>query len=64
MKKEKIKYLEKQGAGKLDRSPTRTPWEVYQTLLPVEGSGHGKRVAKRKDILRKKLEGTRKKWSS
>lgn len=42
----------------------RTPWEIYQSLQPTEGSGHGKRVAKSKDILRKKFEGMRKKWSS
>jgi Arc/MetJ-type ribon-helix-helix transcriptional regulator len=42
----------------------RTPWEIYQSLQPIEGSGHGKRAAKSKEILKKKFEGMRKKWSS
>ena len=41
----------------------RTPWEIYQSLRPIEGSGHDKRVAKSREILKKKFEGMRKTWS-
>jgi hypothetical protein len=41
----------------------RTPWEIYQSLQPIGGSGHGQRVAKGKEIMRKALEEKRKKWS-
>ncbi len=41
----------------------RTPWEIYQSLQPIGGSGHGRRVAKGKEIMHKALEEKRKKWS-
>lgn len=42
----------------------QTPWEVYQSVHETGGSGHGKRLAKSKDILKSKLEAMRKSWSS
>ena len=50
--------------AKVVEEKKRTPWEIYQSLQPIEGSGHGKRIAKSKKILKKKFEGMRKKWSS
>jgi Arc/MetJ-type ribon-helix-helix transcriptional regulator len=41
----------------------RTPWEIYQSLQPIEGSGHGHRVKNAKEILKARLEEKRKKWS-
>lgn len=40
-----------------------TPWETYQAIHTSGGSGHGKRVLRRKEILKDKLEAKRKKWS-
>ena len=50
--------------AKIVEKKQRTPWEIYQSLQPIEGSGHGKRVEKGKEILKKKFEDMRKKWSS
>jgi len=33
----------------------RTPWDIYQALQPIEGSGHGKWIAQSRETLRKKL---------
>ncbi|MBI4652149.1 hypothetical protein HY745_12925 [Candidatus Desantisbacteria bacterium] len=42
----------------------KTTWQIYQSVHKPGGSNHGKRVLMQKEILRKKLEGKRKKWSS
>lgn len=41
----------------------RTPWEIYQSLQPIGGSGHGSRVKNGKKIMTANLEEKRKKWS-
>ncbi len=41
----------------------RTPWEIYQSLQPIGGSGHGSRVKDGKKIMTAALEEKRKKWS-
>ncbi len=41
----------------------RSPWEIYQSLQPIGGSGHGHRVSKGKEIMKKRLEDKRRKWS-
>ena len=41
----------------------RTPWEIYRSLQPIEGSGHGNRISNGKQILKVQLEEKRKKWS-
>lgn len=41
----------------------RTPWEIYQSLQPIEGSGHGNRIKNAKKILKTRLEEKREKWS-
>lgn len=41
----------------------KTPWEIYEPIHAAGGSGHGKRVSMRKEILKTKLETKRKKWS-
>jgi predicted DNA-binding protein len=42
----------------------RTAWEIYESVHAPGGSGHGKRVAGSKQILKKKFEAMRKTWSS
>lgn len=63
-KSELVRESIREYCAKVVEEKKRTPWEVYQSLQPIEGSGHGKRIAKSKDILKKKFEGMRKKWSS
>lgn len=41
----------------------KTPWEIYEPVHSAGGSGHGKRLLMQKEILGKKLEAKRKKWS-
>ena len=41
----------------------RTPWEIYQSLQQIGGSGHGCRVKNGKKIMAANLEEKRKKWS-
>ncbi len=41
----------------------KTPWEIYQSLQPIGGSGHGRRVKDGKKIMAAHLEEKRKKWS-
>ncbi len=49
---------------KIIEEKKRTPWDIYQSIHKAGGSSHGKRVLMSKEILRKKLEETRKRWSS
>ena len=50
--------------GRIVEQKQRPPREIYQLLQPIGGSGHGQRVGKSKEILKKKFEDMRKKWSS
>lgn len=49
---------------KIIEEKKRTPWDIYQSIHKAGGSGYGKRVLMSREILRKKLEETRKRWSS
>ena len=48
---------------KIIEEKKRTPWDIYQSIHRPGGSGHGKRVLMSKEILKKKIEESRKKWS-
>ncbi len=50
--------------AKIVEEQKRTPWEIYESIHAEGGSGHGKRVAKSRDILKKKFEAMRRTWSS
>jgi hypothetical protein len=67
MKDRKHKIVEKfkqAACTSIVEGKKRSPWEIYQSLQPVGGSGYGKRVAKSKEILKKKFEDMRKKWTA
>jgi hypothetical protein len=67
MKDRKHKIVEKSkqpACTSIVEEKKRSPWEICQSLQPIGGSGHGKRVAKSKEILKKKFEGMRKKWTA
>lgn len=49
---------------KIIEEKKKSPWDIYQSIHSPGGSGHGKRYLKSKEILRKKFEVSRKKWSS
>jgi hypothetical protein len=63
-KSELVRESIREYCARIVEKKKKTPWDIYQSLQPIEGSGHGKRVAKSKEILKKKFEGMRKKWSS
>ena len=63
-KSELVRESIREYCTKIVEKGQRTPWEIYQSLQPIEGSGHGRRVAKSKEILKKIFEDMRKKWSS
>ncbi len=54
----------KEYCGRIIEEEKRTPWDIYQSIHSPGGSGHGKRYLKSKEILSKKFEASRKKWSS
>jgi len=41
----------------------KTPWEIYEAVHTIGGSGHGKRLLTGSETLRRQLEEKRKKWS-
>lgn len=63
-KSEMVRESIREYCGRIVEQKQRTPWEIYQSLQPIGGSGHGQRVAKSKEILKKKFEDMRGKWSS
>jgi predicted DNA-binding protein len=63
-KSELVRESIREYCARIVEEKKRTPWEIYQSLQPIGGSGHGKRVAKSKETLKKKFEDMRKKWSS
>lgn len=62
-KSELVRESIREYCAKIVEQKQRTPWEIYQSLQPIEGSGHGQRVAKGKEIIKAHLEEKRKKWS-
>jgi len=40
----------------------KTPWEVYKTVHATGGSGHGARVSRSRETLKKILEDKRRQW--
>jgi hypothetical protein len=62
-KSEVIRMAIKDYCHKLLKEKQKTPWEIYQSIHTAGGSGHGKRVERGKELLKRYLEAKRKKWS-
>ena len=63
-KSDVVRESVKEYCEKVIKEGQKTPWQVYQALHRPGGSGHRKRLAKQREIIRKHLEKRRKQWSS
>ncbi len=62
-KSEMVRESIREYCARIVQEKKRTPWEIYQSLMPIGGSGHGQRVKDSKKIITEILEKKRKKWS-
>jgi hypothetical protein len=63
-KSEVVRESIREYCAKIVEARKRTPWEIYESIHEPGGSGHRKRVANSKIILKKKFEAMRKSWLS
>ena len=63
-KSEIVRDSVRQYCEKILQEKKHSPWKIYQSIHKPGGSGHGERVQKSREMLMKKLEMDRKKWSS